>query len=120
MRRMMLLSWCCGRGGRRCVGCVWFGGVGAGAVGDHGSGHAGRAGEQRRCDQRAWPGRRASATADAVRRHAFLWQNGKMTDLGTLGGHDRRVALNERGQVIGHSDTASGGVVTRSCGRTGR
>ena len=43
--------------------------------------------------------------------HAFLWQNGKMTDLGTLGGRSSNPrAINERGQVVGESFTASGTV----------
>jgi probable HAF family extracellular repeat protein len=34
----------------------------------------------------------------------FLWRNGKMTGLGSLGGgHSEAVAINERGQVIGGS-----------------
>ena len=38
--------------------------------------------------------------------HAFLWQNGTMRDLGTLGGeYSRPVAINERGQVIGQAAT---------------
>jgi probable HAF family extracellular repeat protein len=40
--------------------------------------------------------------------HAFLWQNGKMTDLGTFGGPtSRAVAVNNRGQVIGWADTTA-------------
>ena len=40
-------------------------------------------------------------------RHAFIWQNGAMTDLGTLGGDDVfPTALNNEGQVIGESTTA--------------
>src|SRR5512133_575397 len=40
--------------------------------------------------------------------HAFLWKNGTMTDLGTLGGYSTATSINERGQVIGASTTASG------------
>ena len=42
-------------------------------------------------------------------RHAFLWQDGRILDLGTLGG--RRsvpVAMNERGQVVGWANTKTG------------
>src|SRR5881396_2541019 len=47
-----------------------------------------------------------SGTASG-KQHAFLWQSGKMTDLGTLGGRDSSaVSLNDRGQVIGTSLTA--------------
>ena len=43
------------------------------------------------------------------RRHVFLWRNGVMTDLGNLGGEDAYpIDMNERGQVIGSSKTATG------------
>ena len=36
------------------------------------------------------------------KRHAFLWRNGRMRDLGTLGGRrSEALALNERGQIVG-------------------
>jgi probable HAF family extracellular repeat protein len=44
-------------------------------------------------------------------RHAALWDRGKMTDLGTLGGPDRRrggvseaFGVNNRGEVVGYTD----------------
>jgi probable HAF family extracellular repeat protein len=42
--------------------------------------------------------------------HAFLYSNGTMKDLGTLGGTPSRAfGINARGQVVGSSDLANGG-----------
>ncbi len=41
--------------------------------------------------------------------HAFLYSNGQMTDLGTLGGNDSEgYGLNNAGQVTGYSNTSTG------------
>jgi probable HAF family extracellular repeat protein len=41
--------------------------------------------------------------------HAFVWDGIQMQDLGTLGGNSSHaIAMNNNGQVIGNSDTASG------------
>jgi probable HAF family extracellular repeat protein len=43
------------------------------------------------------------------RQHAVLWEDGRLTDLGTLGGDSSRaIAVNERGQVLGVSRSADG------------
>ena len=44
-----------------------------------------------------------------VDSHAWLWQDGRVTDLGNLGGDgqfggNHACAINNRGQVVGHSD----------------
>lgn len=41
--------------------------------------------------------------------HAFLWEHGKMTDLGTLGGASSSAhSINDHGQIVGESETAGG------------
>lgn len=47
-------------------------------------------------------------TADG-HQHAFLWQNGKFLDLGTLGGEEScAYGINDRGQVVGGSTLITG------------
>ena len=52
---------------------------------------------------------RGARVAVAARGHAFLWQNGKMTNLGTLGGKESHAtAISASGVVVGWSDTHTG------------
>lgn len=49
-------------------------------------------------------------TAGSLPTHAYLWRAGSFLDLGTLGGANAKaVDINDRGQVLGWSETASGG-----------
>ena len=50
------------------------------------------------------------STTGTSQTHAFLWQNGRMIDLGTLKGdvESGAVALNDHGQIVGWSRAASG------------
>jgi probable HAF family extracellular repeat protein len=48
-----------------------------------------------------------TSTPEGVLR-AFIWRRGRTIDLGTLGDDVRVTALNDRGQVVGYSDTGEG------------
>src|SRR3954471_10776733 len=48
-----------------------------------------------------------SATSTGA-QHAFLYSNGQMTDLGTLGGATVGYGINDAGQVAGSSETSTG------------
>jgi probable HAF family extracellular repeat protein len=51
-----------------------------------------------------------SSTSDGA-QHAFLYSNGQMTDLGTLGdsnSYSFGVSINNAGQVTGYADTPTG------------
>jgi len=51
----------------------------------------------------------SSDVAAGTALHGFLWRDGVMTDLGTLGGtFSSADAVNDRGQIVGRSQTAAG------------
>jgi probable HAF family extracellular repeat protein len=47
------------------------------------------------------------AYLDASNRHAFLYFNGKLTDIGSLGGYSAALDVNDSGTIVGFSSTAS-------------
>ena len=50
-----------------------------------------------------------SVTPSGIAFHAVLWNEGKVTDLGTLGGKDSHAfGINDLGQIVGESDTLNG------------
>jgi probable HAF family extracellular repeat protein len=51
-------------------------------------------------------GRCGTAVGDLSAIHAVLWENGKVTDLGNIGGHawNTPMAINNRGQIAGFAD----------------
>jgi probable HAF family extracellular repeat protein len=54
-------------------------------------------------------GQVAGYTADYPNNHAILWQDGKMTDLGTLGGASSSATrINGNGEIVGASQTPAG------------
>ena len=92
-------------------GFLWEGGE-ATDLGNLGAPHCHPSGRQR-CGpggrhvhvRRHPPGHRA-----ALPRHAFLWERGKMRDLGAIGAgrNSEALGLNEKGQVVGWSETEGG------------
>lgn len=53
---------------------------------------------------------RGQVVGSAENGHAFLWQNGKKIDLGTLpdATESEAVAINNHGQIVGRSRTKDG------------
>jgi probable HAF family extracellular repeat protein len=58
---------------------------------------------------RAQTGERNNSTFEGIVRHAFLWHDGKMLDLGTLPGlvESRGMGVNSAGQVVGTANNAT-------------
>src|SRR5690606_8916828 len=49
------------------------------------------------------------ADTDDLETHAFLWENGVMTDLGTLGGANSSAArISDNGLIVGWAENADG------------
>jgi len=72
--------------------------------------HARRHSHRGHRDKQQGPGRWIGQTATG-QDHGFEWENGVITDLGMLGGASSKAfAINERGQVVGESQTANGGL----------
>ena len=68
-------------------------------------GHAWRQVQRSRGSERGWSGGRLDRNSTGGATHAFLWEHGRMIELGALstGRDSAPVAINERGQVVGKS-----------------